>query len=38
MLAKGVYLTAGSKLEHNDYTGYEVEPSIRLQWNPVMCS
>jgi iron complex outermembrane recepter protein len=26
-------LTAGSKLEHNDYTGYEVEPSARLQWN-----
>ena len=34
MLAQSVYLTAGSKLEHNDYTGYEVEPSIRLQWNP----
>jgi iron complex outermembrane receptor protein len=24
-------LTIGSKLEHNDYTGYEVEPNIRLQ-------
>jgi iron complex outermembrane recepter protein len=34
MLAQSLYLTAGSKLEHNDYTGYEVvEPSIRLQWN-----
>lgn len=25
-------LTLGSKLEHNDYTGWEVEPSARLQW------
>ena len=33
MLARHLYLTLGSKLEHNDYTGYEVEPSIRLQWN-----
>ncbi len=32
-LAREVFLTAGSKLEHNDYTGYEVEPNIRLQWN-----
>ena len=26
--------TVGSKLEHNDYTGLEVEPSARLQWSP----
>ncbi len=32
-LAQDVYLTVGSKLEHSDYTGYEVEPSARLQWN-----
>lgn len=32
-LAPSLYLTAGTKLEHNDYTGYEVEPSVRLQWN-----
>jgi iron complex outermembrane receptor protein len=32
-LAPSLYLTAGSKLEHNDYTGYEAEPSMRLQWN-----
>ena len=25
-------LTLGSKLEHNDYTGWETEPSARLQW------
>jgi iron complex outermembrane receptor protein len=28
-----VYFTAGTKLEHNDYTGFEYEPSGRLQWN-----
>ncbi len=33
MLARSVYLTVGSKLEHNDYTGVEFEPSARLQWN-----
>jgi iron complex outermembrane recepter protein len=33
MLARRVYLTLGSKLEHNDYTGVEFEPSARLQWN-----
>lgn len=33
MLAPTVYLTAGSKLEHNYYTGFELEPSVRLQWN-----
>ncbi len=33
LLAQNVYLTVGSKLEHNDFTGYEVEPSARLQWN-----
>jgi iron complex outermembrane receptor protein len=25
---------AGTKLEHNDYTGFEFEPSVRLQWQP----
>ena len=25
-------LTLGSKLEHNDYTGLEVQPNIRLLW------
>lgn len=32
-LAQEVYLTLGSKLEHNDFTGYEVEPNVRVQWN-----
>ncbi|HEX4263159.1 MAG TPA: TonB-dependent receptor [Verrucomicrobiae bacterium] len=32
-LCENVFLTIGTKLEHNDYTGLEVEPSARLQWN-----
>lgn len=32
-LHEKLFLTLGTKLEHNDYTGFEVEPSGRLQWN-----
>jgi len=28
------FLTLGSKLEHNDFTGFETEPNARLQWLP----
>jgi iron complex outermembrane receptor protein len=28
------FLTLGSKFEHTDFTGFEVEPSVRLQWHP----
>lgn len=27
-------LTLGSKFEHNDYTGFEAQPSIRFLWTP----
>jgi iron complex outermembrane receptor protein len=27
-------LTVGTRLEHNDYTGFEVEPNVRLAWTP----
>jgi iron complex outermembrane recepter protein len=27
-------LTLGTKLEHNDYTGFEVQPGARLLWTP----
>ncbi len=27
-------LTAGTKLEHNNFSGFEYEPSIRLLWSP----
>jgi iron complex outermembrane receptor protein len=29
-----LFLTLGSKLEHNDFTGFELEPSARLLWIP----
>jgi len=32
-LLKNLHFTIGTKVEHNDYTGFEVEPSARLQWN-----
>jgi iron complex outermembrane recepter protein len=28
------YLTLGTKLEHNDFTGVEVQPNLRLLWLP----
>lgn len=28
-----VYLTVGTKVEHNDYTGTEWEPNVRLRWD-----
>ena len=28
------YLTAGSKFLHNDFTGFEFQPSARLLWTP----
>ena len=27
-------LTAGTKFEHNDYSGFEIQPSGRLTWTP----
>jgi iron complex outermembrane receptor protein len=29
-----LHLTLGSKLEHNDLTGFEIQPSARLLWTP----
>ena len=29
-----LYLTVGSKFEHNDYTGFEFQPTARLLWTP----
>ncbi|HEX3730939.1 MAG TPA: TonB-dependent receptor, partial [Opitutaceae bacterium] len=33
-LRPDLHLTVGSKIEHNDYTGGELEPSARLAWTP----
>ncbi len=29
-----LWLTVGTKVEHNYFTGFEVEPSVRLLWTP----
>jgi iron complex outermembrane receptor protein len=29
-----VFLTLGTKLEHNSFTGFELEPSVRMTWTP----
>src|SRR6266700_1374992 len=29
-----VFLTLGTKLEHNDYGGFELQPSVRMAWTP----
>lgn len=34
LLEKELYLTLGSKFEHNDFTGFEVQPSGKLTWLP----
>lgn len=34
ILAEQTHLTLGTKLEHNDYTGFEMQPSVRLRWYP----
>ena len=31
-ISKSVFLTLGSKFEHNNYTGFEFEPSAQLVW------
>lgn len=33
-VAKTLHVTAGSKFEHNAYTGIEVQPSLRMTWTP----
>ena len=33
-LPRSLILTLGSKFEHNDYTGFEYEPSARIRWSP----
>jgi iron complex outermembrane recepter protein len=32
LLPNRLYLTVGTKLEHNDYTGFELMPSARASW------
>jgi iron complex outermembrane recepter protein len=32
LVSNRFFLTVGTKLEHNDYTGFEVMPSVRASW------
>ena len=34
LVSNRLWLTLGTKLEHNDYTGLEIQPSARLLWKP----
>ena len=34
VIAKNIAFTLGTKVEHNDYTGFEIEPSGRVAWTP----
>lgn len=34
IIPERVFFTLGSKFEHNDYTGFEVQPSVRMSWLP----
>lgn len=29
-----LFLTGGSKFQHNDFTGFEMQPTVRLLWTP----
>jgi len=33
LLLRNLHFTLGTKVEHNDYTGFEEEPSARIQWD-----
>jgi len=34
LLPDELHLILGSKFEHNDYTGFEIQPNVRLLWIP----
>ena len=34
LIPEQLYLTLGSKFEHNDYTGFEIQPNALLRWHP----
>jgi iron complex outermembrane receptor protein len=34
LIVRRLRLTAGTKVEHNDFTGFEVQPNVRLMWMP----
>jgi len=34
LLPEELFLTLGSKIEHNTFTGFELEPNVRMTWLP----
>ncbi len=34
VIPNSFHLTIGSKVEHNEYTGFEIQPGLRLLWTP----
>ena len=32
-VARGVFLTIGSKFERNEFTGFEIQPTVRGRWS-----
>jgi iron complex outermembrane receptor protein len=34
ILPDRVHLSLGARVEHNDYTGFDLQPSVRLIWTP----
>ena len=34
LIDNALWLTLGAKFEHNDYSGFEVQPTARLMWAP----
>jgi iron complex outermembrane receptor protein len=32
--ANTLFLVVGSKVEHNDFTGFEIQPNVRVRWTP----
>jgi iron complex outermembrane receptor protein len=35
LVPDALFLTLGAKVEHNRFTGFEVQPTVRLAWTPV---
>ncbi len=34
LIPNRIFITVGTKLEHSDFTGFELEPSARVTWTP----
>ena len=34
LVPERLFLTLGTKLEHNDFSGFELQPSLRARWHP----